>query len=112
MTKTVVGLAVGHLLCDGDIVSLDDTLGRYSEGLANSVYADITIKNILRMASGVNENRNNEREYNAKLRNRYNDGSNDQLRQIQSVSSVYSDQGKVSRYHSLDVTAASILVTK
>lgn len=112
MTKTVVGLAVGHLLCDGDIVSLDDTLGRYSEGLANSVYADITIKNILRMASGVNENRNNEREYNAKLRNRYNDGSNDQLRQIQNVSSVYSDQGKISRYHSLDVTAASVLVTE
>ncbi len=110
MTKTAVGLVIGHLLCDGKISSLDDTMGKYSDGLASSVYKDVTIKNALRMASGVNENRNNEQGFNQTLRNRFQDGSNDQLQVIQSVKTKYSDQGKDSRYHTLDVTAAAVLV--
>jgi len=112
MTKTAVGLVIGHLLCDGKISSLDDTLGKYSNGLASSVYKDVTIKNVLRMASGVNENRDNEQGFNQTLRNRFQDGSNDQLQVIQSVKTKYSDQGKDSRYHTLDVTAASVLVNE
>ena len=112
MTKTAVGLVIGHLLCDGKISSLDDTMGKYSNGLAGSVYKDVTIKNVLRMASGVNENRDNEQGFNQTLRNRFQDGSNDQLQVIQSVKTKYSDQGKDSRYHMLDVTAASVLVNE
>jgi CubicO group peptidase (beta-lactamase class C family) len=107
-----VGLVIGHLLCDGKISSLDDTIGKYSNGLASSVYKDVTIKNLLRMASGVNENRDNEQGFNQTLRNRFQDGSNDQLQVIQSVKIKYSDQGKDSRYHTLDVTAASVLVNE
>ena len=64
------------------------------------------------MASGVNENRDNERGFNQTLRNRFQDGSNDQLQVIQSLKTRYSDQGKDSRYHTLDVTAASVLVNE
>ena len=110
MTKTAVGLVIGHLLCDGKISSLNDTMGKYSKGLASSVYRDVTIKNVLRMASGVNENRNNEQGFNQTLRNRFQDGSNDQLHVIKSVKTKYSGQGKDSRYHTLDVTAAAVLV--
>lgn len=112
MTKTAVGLVIGHLLCDGKISSIDDTLGDYSDRLASSVYKDVTIKNVLRMASGVNKNRDDEREINHTLRNRWQDGSNDPLKVVQSIEDVYSDQGLVSRYHTLDVTAASILVSE
>ena len=112
MTKTAVGLVIGHLLCDGKISSLEDTLGIYSNGLANSVYKDVTIKNVLRMASGVNKNRDNEQGLNQTLRNRFQDGSNDQLAVIQSVKTIHSEQGKDSRYHTLDVTAASVLVNE
>ena len=82
MTKTAVGLVIGHLVCDGKISSLDDTMGKYSKGLASSVYKDVTIKNVLRMASGVNENRDNESGFDQTLRNRFQDGSNDQLQLI------------------------------
>ena len=82
MTKTAVGLVIGHLVCDGKISSLDDTMGKYSKGLASSVYKDVTIKNVLRMASGVNENRDNESGFDQTLRNRFEDGSNDQLQLI------------------------------
>ncbi len=85
MTKTVVGLVIGDLVCDGKISSLDDTMGKYSKGLASPVYKDVTIKNVLRMASGINENRDNEPGFNQTLRNRFQDGSNDQLQVIQSV---------------------------
>ena len=82
MTKTAVALVIGHLVCDGKISSLDDTMGKYSKGLASSVYKDVTIKNVLRMASGVNENRDNESGFDQTLRNRFEDASNDQLQLI------------------------------
>jgi len=112
MTKTLVGSAVGLALCNGDIKSLDDTAGLYSKSLSNSVYDKVTIRNLLRMASGVNENRDNEKEYNRMIRNRRDSGLNDQVEIIQSIQDRYSEQGKVSIYHTLDVTAASILVSE
>ena len=112
MTKTLIGSAVGLALCNGDIKSLDDTAGLYSKSLSNSVYDKVTIRNLLRMASGVNENRDNEKEYNRMIKNRRDSGLNDQVEIIQSIQNRYSEQGKVSFYHTLDVTAASILVSE
>ena len=60
LTKTAVGLVIGHLLCEGKISSLEDDAGYLFNGLAGSVYKNVTIKNVLRMASGVNKNRDNE----------------------------------------------------
>jgi len=109
MTKTAVGLVIGHLLCDGKIQSLDDTMGKYSPNLAKSIYNEIKIKDVLRMASGVNRDRKNERDYNQILRNRFEDGTNDSVAVIQSLKSAYTKPGKISSYHTLDVTAATVL---
>lgn len=49
MTATVVGAA----LHDGAIGSLDDTCDRHLPQLCGSAYAGVTVRNILRMASGV-----------------------------------------------------------
>ena len=70
ITKTAVGLTVGHLLCSGEIKSLDDTASTYSQSLNNSIYKDITIRNLLRMSSGINENRDNERKLTHIMMNR------------------------------------------
>ena len=112
MTKTLIGSVVGHTLCSGDIASLNDTVGIYSESLKNSIYKDISIKNILRMASGINKNRDNERQYNHMLQNRNDDDSNSQVDIIQSIRGKHSAQGEKSRYHTLDVAATSILISE
>jgi CubicO group peptidase (beta-lactamase class C family) len=109
MTKTAVGLVIGHLLCDGKIQTLDDTMGKYSPNLAKSIYNDIKIKDVLRMASGVNRDRKNERDYNQILRNRFEDGTNDSAAVIQSLKSTYIKPGKISSYHTLDATAVAVL---
>lgn len=109
MTKTAVGLVIGHLLCDAKIQSLDDTMGKYSPNLAKSIYNEIKIKDVLRMASGINRDRKNERDYNQILRNRFEDGTNDSAAVIQSLKSAYTKPGKISSYHTLDVTAAAVL---
>lgn len=111
MTKTVTGIVIGQLLCDGEIKSLDDELGRYSENLAKTIYSKITIKNALRMASGINENRDDEKKYSVRFQNRKNDGSNDSALILKSVKKKFSEQGLTSRYHSLDVEAISLLIS-
>ena len=112
MTKTAVGLTVGHLLCSGEIKSLDDTASKYSQSLNNSIYKDITIRNLLRMSSGINKNRDNEKKFNHMMMNRQNNGSNDLVKVIQKIKTKFSEQGKMSRYHSLDITATSILINE
>ena len=112
MTKTALGLTMGHLLCSGEIKSLDDIASKYSASLNNSIYKDITIRNLLRMSSGINENRDNERKLNHIMMNRKNNGSNDLVKVIQKIKTKFSEQGKMSRYHSLDITAASILINE
>ena len=83
MTKTALGLTMGHLLCSGQIKSLDDIASKYSASLNNSIYKDITIRNLLRMSSGINENRDNERKLNHIMMNRKNNRSNDLVKVIQ-----------------------------
>ena len=95
ITKTAVGLTVGHLLCGGEIKSLDDTASSYSQSLNNSIYKDITIRNLIRMSSGINENRDNERKLNHVMMNRQNNGSNDLVKVIQKIKTKFSEQGKV-----------------
>ena len=64
------------------------------------------------MSSGINENRDNERKLNHIMMNRKNNGSNDLVKVIQKIKTKFSEQGKMSRYHSLDITAASILINE
>ena len=53
MAKTLTGLLVGAALKDGAIRSLDDTAGQYVPELRESAYAEVTIRNLLHMGSGV-----------------------------------------------------------
>jgi CubicO group peptidase (beta-lactamase class C family) len=53
MAKSVVSLAVGMALAEGKIASLDDLASKYVPKLAGSAYGETTIRNVLRMSSGV-----------------------------------------------------------
>jgi CubicO group peptidase (beta-lactamase class C family) len=53
MTKSLTALAVGKAIELGYIKSIDDVASAYVPELNNSPYGSITIKNILRMTSGV-----------------------------------------------------------
>jgi CubicO group peptidase (beta-lactamase class C family) len=53
MAKSVVSLAVGIALAEGKIASLDDAASKYAPKLAGSLYGETSIRNLLRMSSGV-----------------------------------------------------------
>jgi CubicO group peptidase (beta-lactamase class C family) len=53
MAKSLVCLAIGLALADGKIDSLDDKVSKYVPKLAGHPYGETSIRNILRMASGV-----------------------------------------------------------
>ena len=53
MAKSIVSIAVGMALAEKKIASLDDTIAKYVPELAGSPYGETTIRNMLRMASGV-----------------------------------------------------------
>jgi CubicO group peptidase (beta-lactamase class C family) len=53
MAKSVTSMLVGVALEKGLIVSLDDPAGRYAKDLAGSAYGETTLRNLLRMSSGI-----------------------------------------------------------
>jgi len=53
MAKSIVSIAVGMALAENKIASLDDRVARYVPELAGRAYGESTIRNMLRMASGV-----------------------------------------------------------
>jgi CubicO group peptidase (beta-lactamase class C family) len=53
MAKSIVSVAVGIALAEKRIASLDDAVAKYVPKLAGNAYGETTIRNILRMASGV-----------------------------------------------------------
>lgn len=53
MAKSIVGLAVGIALAEKKIASLDDIAAKYVPELAGTAYGETTIRNLLRMSSGV-----------------------------------------------------------
>lgn len=53
MAKSIVSLAVGLALQEGKLRSLDDTAERYAPRLADTLYGQTTLRNLLRMASGA-----------------------------------------------------------
>jgi CubicO group peptidase (beta-lactamase class C family) len=53
MAKSIVSIAIGMALVEGKIASLDDAVSKYVPKLARSPYGETSIRNILRMSSGV-----------------------------------------------------------
>jgi len=53
VAKSITSVMIGRGLEDGEIGSVNDPVVRYLPYLASSGYKDVTIKNLLQMASGV-----------------------------------------------------------
>jgi CubicO group peptidase (beta-lactamase class C family) len=53
MAKSIVSLAIGMALAEGKIASLDDKVAKYEPRLAGHAYGETSIRNLLRMSSGV-----------------------------------------------------------
>ena len=53
MAKSIVSIAVGMALAEGKIASLDDRIAKYVPELAGRAFGESTVRNMLRMASGV-----------------------------------------------------------
>jgi CubicO group peptidase (beta-lactamase class C family) len=53
MAKSIVSLAIGMALAEGKIASLDDKVAKYEPKLAGHAYGETSIRNLLRMSSGV-----------------------------------------------------------
>lgn len=56
MAKTVVALLVGIAQQEGHIGSLDDSVEKYAPALKDSAWGPVSIRNLLRMSSGVRWN--------------------------------------------------------
>ena len=53
MAKSITSIAVGMALAEGKIGSLDDTVAKYVPKLAGVPYGETSIRNVLRMSTGV-----------------------------------------------------------
>ncbi len=53
MAKSVSSTLIGIALQRGVIASLDDPVGKYVPGLRGSAYESVSLRNVMRMASGV-----------------------------------------------------------
>lgn len=56
VAKSVISLLVGIALDEGKIKSLDDSAIKYAPDLKGTAYANVTIRNLLRMLSGAKYN--------------------------------------------------------
>ena len=115
MSKTALSTAIGSLLCDGEIASLNDELGKYSPSLAKTPYSKISIKNTLQMNSGV-EPIQSDYKFRRKL-NRIaqgmgkHEGKADVLKAISLLKGNDREQGSKHFYNSSDPFALSILIS-
>ena len=115
MSKTALSTAIGSLLCDGKIASLDDELGKYSPSLANTPFSKISIKNTLQMNSGVEPVQSD-----YKFRRKLNqiaqgigkhEGKADVRKAISLLKGNDREQGSKHFYNSSDPFALSILIS-
>ena len=115
MSKTAVSTAIGGLLCNGKIESLDDELGKYSPSLKQTPYSKITIRNTLQMNSGVAPIQND-----YKLRRKLNhialgmrkyEGKGSVLKAVSILKGNDREQGSKHFYFSSDPFALSIMIT-
>ncbi len=53
VAKSITSTLVGAAVQDGKITSLDDPVGRYVPALRAGAYANVTLRNVMQMASGV-----------------------------------------------------------
>ena len=115
MSKTALSTAIGILLCDGKIASLNDELGKYSPSLAKTPYAKISIKNTLQMNSGV-EPVQSDYKFRRKLNQmamgmRKYEGKADMVKALSILKGNDREQGSKHFYNTSDPFALSIMIS-
>jgi len=112
MSKTAASTVIGNLLCEGKIKSLDDAAGNYSATLKASPYANIRIKNILQMNSGVSPiGRDDEKRFNRKswgVTEKFS-GKASVRGALEFYKKAARQQNSAMNYHSTDTLALSVL---
>ena len=112
MSKTAVAASVGSLICEGRIKSIDDKVGSYSSFLRDTAFAEVTVRNVLQMNSGVSPlGRADEKKFNRKARGVEKfDGQASVRDALRFYKSASREQGQRMNYHSTDTLALSVLV--
>ena len=112
MSKTAAGAAVGALLCDGKLKSLDDKAGNYSSFLKTTPYHNVSVRNILQMNSGVSPiGRLDEKRFNRKARGVAKFSCAADVRgALKFYKTAARKPGETMNYHSSDSLALSVLV--
>ena len=113
MSKTALSAAVGSLLCDDSIKSLDDPMGMYSQNLRSTPYADVSIRNVLMMNSGItplNDGGKKKSNRVAMGMAEY-EGKASVIDAVRLFDKTLRKQGAQHNYHSADPFALSVLVT-
>lgn len=109
VTKSIMSILVGIAYEAGDIENLDDTAVKYAPELAGTVYEDVTIQNLLDMASGVQwreEYNNPNSEFAGSMIAILTGSLNDYSKQMQRTR----EQGVFNQYTSMDAQILSLIV--
>ena len=114
MSKTALAAAIGSIKCKGQIKSLDDTMGYYSDILKETPYSNVSIRNALQMNSGVsplNREKNNTANQMAMGMGEY-EGKANLISAVKIFDKSLRTQGTKHNYHSADPFALSLLITE
>ena len=112
MSKTALGAAIGSLVCDGSIKSLDDEIGLYAIGLRDTPYSKISIRNVLQMNSGVTPPNRKDVKLASQMAmgmKKYS-GKADVLAAVRHFKGTTRKQGEQHNYHAADSFALSVLI--
>ena len=112
MSKTALGAAIGSLVCDGSIKSLDNEIGVYAIGLRDTPYSKISIRNVLQMNSGVTPPNRKDVKLASQMAmgmNKYS-GKADVLAAVRHFKGTTRKQGEQHNYHAADSFALSVLI--
>ena len=111
ITKSAAASIIGTLLCNGKIDSLSDNAGKYSDFLNKTPYSNITIENILRMASGVSSVSGDGQGKFIPMAYGFGKwkGKGSIRKAMNLLKKPHVEQGKRFHYHQADATALSIL---
>lgn len=114
MSKTALAAAVGSLNCSGQIKSLRDPMGTYSTILTGTPYANVSIKNVLQMNSGVSPlNDGGKKKANRMAMGLAEfEGKADLVAAVNLFNKTLRKQGAQHNYHTADPFALSVLITE
>lgn len=109
MAKSIVSLAIGIAVAEGKINSLDDRVSKYVPELAGVPYGETSIRNVLRMSSGVpfNEVYDGKDDLTRFTRLRYSQGS---IRALRDFGVREAEQGTRFHYASSETVILALLL--